>query len=77
MAAQQPRATAQEPPMPLATEPQPLLRSPPSSPFSAFPVRAAIRQLLRLQPQFDLRLALSWREGASFSASLGRPVRKQ
>ncbi|MES2185937.1 MAG: hypothetical protein V4505_15405 [Pseudomonadota bacterium] len=38
---------------------------------SPFPVRAAIRQLLRLQPHMDLRLSLSWREGASFSARMG------
>lgn len=51
--------------MPQAT-PHPLFPRLPS----AAPIRAAVRQLLRLQPRLDLHMALSLRHGASFSARL-------
>ncbi len=51
--------------MPQAT-PHPLL---PRFPSPA-PIRAAIRQLLRLQPRLDLHMAVSLRHGASFTARL-------
>ena len=49
--------------MPQAT-PHPLF---PRFPSPA-PIRAAVRQLLRLQPRLDLHVAVSLRHGASFSA---------